>query len=107
MSVNIQRIFNEMPNYFIKGKASGATTFYFSIGKDKYTVKVDTDTVAVEPGKTVESADVILKTTPELFEKMVIKGKMPGPIDIARGKIKTNDPAGLQKLRELFDFKGL
>ena len=107
MSVNIKRIFDEMPNYFIKGKATQSTVFYFSIGSDKYTVKIEPDTVAVEPGKTVDNADVILKTTPELFEKMVIKGKMPGPIDIARGRIKTNDPAGLQKLRELFDFKGL
>lgn len=107
MSANIKQIFEKMPSHFIKGKVSKATVYYFSIGSDKYTVKIDADSVSVEPGKTVENADVILKTTPELFEKMVIKGKAPGPIDIARGKIKTNDPAGLQKLRELFDFKGL
>jgi hypothetical protein len=60
----------------------------------------------VEEGKTVEAADIVLKTTPDLFEKMVLRGKLPGPIDIARGKVRTNDPMGLQKLREWFDFTG-
>jgi len=35
---------------------------------------------------------------------MVVHGKMPGALDIARGKIKTNDPMGLQKLKTMFDF---
>jgi hypothetical protein len=38
---------------------------------------------------------------------MVVQGKLPGAIDIAMGRIKTNDPMGLQKLREWFDFSGL
>ena len=105
--MDIKRIFEEMPGRYIKGSADKATVYYFSIGSSKYTVKIDKDAIAVEDGKTVDNADVILKTTPELFEKMVIKGKMPGALDIARGKVKTNDPAGLQKLRTMFDFKGV
>ena len=65
------------------------------------------DGVTVELGKKVENADIVLKTTPEIFEKMVLKGKLPGPIDIARGKVKTNDPVGLKNLRDYFDFSGL
>ena len=42
-----------------------------------------------------------------IYEKMVLKGKMPGPIDIARGKVKTNDPLALKGLRDYFDFEGL
>lgn len=105
--MDIKKIFDEMPGRYIKGTASKPTIYYFSIGDFKATVKIDAQGVTVESGKTADQADVILKTTPELFEKMVIKGKMPGPIDIARGKVKTNDPTGLQKLRKMFDFKGL
>jgi hypothetical protein len=105
--VDIKKIFDQMPSRYRKGSASKATSYYFSIGDFKATVKVEPDGVVVEPGKTVDNADVVLKTTPELFEKMVLKGKAPGPIDIARGKIKTNDPMGLQKLREMFDFSGV
>lgn len=105
--MDIKKIFAEMPKHYIKGSADKPTTYYFSVGDSKYTVKIDGDSVTVEDGKTVDNADVVLKTTPELFEKMVLKGKAPGPIDIARGKIKTNDPMGLQKLRTMFDFKGM
>jgi long-chain acyl-CoA synthetase len=104
--VDIPTIFEHMPARYRKGSATESKTFYFSIGEHKYTVKVLPDNCVVEKGKTLEAADVVLKTTPELFEKMVLRGKLPGPIDIARGKVKTNDPAGLQKLRDWFDFTG-
>ncbi len=105
--MDVKQIFAQMPGRYRKGSAAKPTVYYFSIGDFKATVKIDADAVEVEDGKTVENADVVLKTTPELFEKMVLHGKMPGPIDIARGKIKTNDPMGLQKLREMFDFSGV
>lgn len=105
--MSIPEIFDAMPGRYNTGKVTKPSTFYFSIGDHKYTVKVDTDNCTVESGKTVENADIVLKTTPEIFEKMVLKGKMPGALDIARGKIKTNDPKGLGALGELFDFNGL
>ena len=105
--MDIKKIFDEMPKRFIKGSVDKPSVYYFSIGDEKYTVKIDPEAVKVEDGKTVENANVILKTTPELFERMVIKGKLPGALDIARGKVKTNDPAGLQALREMFDFSGV
>lgn len=105
--MDIKRIFDEMPGRYIKGSADKAINYYFSIGDSKFTVKVDPEQVVVDQGKTLDNADVILKTTPELFVKMVIKGKMPGALDIARGKVKTNDPGGLQKLKTMFDFKGV
>jgi long-chain acyl-CoA synthetase len=105
--VDIPTIFEHMPRRYKKGSASAPRSYYFSVGEHKYTVRVTPEACTVEPGKTVESADVVLKTTPELFEKMVLRGKLPGPIDIATGKIRTNDPVGLSKLREMFDFSGV
>ena len=102
----IAQIFDAMADRYQPGKVEEDRIFYFSLGDDKYTVIITPDKCVVEKGKT-EEADVVLKTTPELFEKMVIHGKMPGPIDIARGKIRTNDPAALKDLKTYFDFKGL
>ncbi len=102
--MTIPEIFDAMPGRYRKGSAARPSTFYFSIGDHKYTVKVEPDGCTVASGKTVDNADVVLKTTPELFEKMVVKGKMPGALDIARGKIKTNDPGALKSLRDYFDF---
>ncbi|HWB79273.1 MAG TPA: hypothetical protein VG755_30135 [Nannocystaceae bacterium] len=105
--MTIPQLFAAMPTRYRAGKIDRPTSYYFSIGDHKYTVKLDKDSCKVEDGKTIENADCVLKTTPELFEKMVLHGKMPGPIDIARGKVKTNDVGALTKLRDLFDFKGL
>lgn len=102
-----KKIFEQMPSRYLKGKVSTTTVYYFSIGDFRATVTIAPDEVTVEPDKKVDHADVVLKTTPALFEKMVLKGKMPGPIDIARGKVKTNDPIALKNLRDYFDFKGL
>lgn len=103
----IDRIFEEMPKRYIKGKATKTTVYYFSIDSSRYTVTITPEEVKVEPNRKVDNADVVLKTTAALFEKMVIKGKMPGPIDIARGKVKTNDPVTLKNLRDYFDFTGV
>jgi putative sterol carrier protein len=105
--MNIVQIFEAMPKRYKAGSAKQSSTFYFSVGDHKYTVKLGPDGCTVDKGKTVENADVVLKTTPELFEKMVIHGKLPGALDIARGKVKTNDPGALKKLRDYFDFSGL
>lgn len=106
-TVDIPTIFAFMPRRYRKGGTTEPRSYYFSIGEHKYTVLVDPEECRVAPGKTVDRADVVLKTTPELFERMVLHGKLPGPLDIARGKVKTNDPLGLQKLREMFDFSGV
>lgn len=105
--MDVKKIFELMPSRYVKGKATKKTVYYFSIGDDRWTVTVEPTTVTVEPNKKVDDADVVLKTTPEIFEKMVLKGKLPGPIDIARGKVKTNDPVALKNLRDYFDFSGL
>lgn len=105
--MDVKKIFEQMPSRFIKGKATKKTVYYFSIGDHRWTVTVEPTQVTVEPDKKVDDADVVLKTTPEIFERMVLHGKLPGPIDIARGKVKTNDPVALKNLRDFFDFKGL
>ena len=107
MKIDIPTIFQHMSSRYIPGSAEQPKSFYFSLGDHKYTVKVDPTTCVVEEGKTVENADIVLKATPDLFLKMVIQGKMPSPLDIARGKIKTNNPAGLASIKSLFDFSGV
>jgi hypothetical protein len=106
MSALIERIFTEMPGRYRVGSASGAT-YYFSIGDRKYTVTLTADACVVAEGKGETKADYVQKTPPELFDKMVIMAKRPGPIDIAGGRIKTHDPMALGKLRDYFDFSGV
>ena len=55
--------------------------------------------IKVEKGKTVEEADCVLKTSPEMFIKMW-DGYKPSMMDFMGGKIKSNNPTLLQ------DFAG-
>lgn len=102
--MNVPEIFEAMPSCYQPGKATRETTLYFSVGDHRYTVRITPDECEVAPGKTTENADVVLKTTPDLFEKMLIRGESPGAFDVMRGRVKTNDPGALKRLREYFDF---
>lgn len=100
---SIPEIFANMTSHYNSGVLSENRTYYFSVGEHKYTVRLTPTECAVEDGRTGD-ADCILKATPDLFQKMVLKGKAPGPMDIMRGRIKTNDPAMLAQLKDLFTF---
>ncbi len=100
----VDEIFSQMQSRFQPSALKGSRTYYFSIGDTKRTVKLSADGCVVENGKTIDNADCVLKADPKLFVDMVTRGKMPGPIDIARGKIKTNDVDKLRDLSKLFRF---
>lgn len=104
---SIPELFAKLPALYRPGSLSEPTVYYFSVGEHKYTLTLEPDTCTVERGKTTDNADVVLKTTPELFTKMVVHGGTPGTLDIVRGRVKTNNPAKLKQLRQLFDFSSL
>ncbi len=100
---NVRAIFENMPDRYITGKVSHPISYYFSVGDQKWTATLHPDHVDMVQGRQGD-ADCVLKCDPKLFEKMVIKGKMPGPLDIARGKIKSNSPGMLADLKSYFRF---
>ncbi len=99
---NTRKIFEALPSRYQTGKVSRPLTYYFSVGPEKWTVTLNPEDCTARQGKHTDSADCVLKCDPGLFEKMVLKGKKPGPLDIARGKIKTSDVDLLRKLPEYF-----
>ena len=101
---NVSTIFRTMPERYKPGVLANDRTYYFSVGDFKYTVYLNPTTCRVEEGKTTDAADVVLKTTEKIFTQLVLNGKRPGTLDIARGRFKTNDVGGLTALRDLFDF---
>ncbi len=98
----VPQIFAAMAERYQPGKVDREVSYYFSVGDHKYTAVCHPDRVDVQEGRHVSSADCVLKCDPKLFEKMVLQGKRPGPLDVARGKIKTNSVEWLQRLPELF-----
>lgn len=94
-------IFAAFPSRYIPGRIARPVTYYFSVGDDKYTVKLDAAVCTVTPGKT-EHADCVIKADPGVFQALVLQGKAPGALDIARGRFKTNDPSLLLALKDCF-----
>ena len=86
---------------YVPGRIDRPITYYFSIGDEKHTLVVTPTTATVSAGKP-EHADCVVKATPEVFVNLVLHGRQPGPLDIARGRFKTNDVALLMKLRPAF-----
>ena len=105
MSVDIPAIMKKFPENYIPGAVSKTMTIYFSIGDDasgKWTLVIDPEKADIQAGKTVEQADLVLKTSPEIFKKLVLDNYTPGAMDFIRGRIKSNDPEGLRILRTAF-----
>lgn len=92
----------DLTRTYVPGKVTDTVDYYFSIDAFKATLRCHPDRCEVVEGPSDGKANVVIKTTEKLFVKVFLEGKMPGPIDIARGKFKTNDVEGLQRLKTLF-----
>lgn len=80
------------------------TTFYLSLGDapdQKWVMTLSPEACVPAPGRS-DNADVVLKTSEELFVKLIRGEWVPGAMDFMRGKIKTNDLDGLKLLKDCF-----
>lgn len=101
----VEKIFASLPNLFVPDTVEDPVSYYFSLGEIKKTVRLTPDRCLVEDGRTVERADCVCKTTPDFFEKIWNDGYRPGMGDFLSGKIKSNDPNGLQIFLKTFGKK--
>jgi long-chain acyl-CoA synthetase len=59
----------------------------------------------VRPGKPDGGqADCVLKTTPEIFSKIVRERYVPSPADFLSGVVKSNDVALLMTFQKVFQL---
>jgi long-chain acyl-CoA synthetase len=89
---------------FKAGAITDTTTYYLSLGDaadEKWTVTLSGSSCEVQPGKPA-NADCVLKTSRELFTKLVAGTWKPGFTDFMSGKIKTSDVEKLQRLQKAF-----
>ncbi len=101
---DLQKTLAALQARYRPGVVEKKTTYYLSLGDgegQKWTVTLTPEACAVTPGKT-EGADCVLKTSADLFEKLVAGTWKPGMGDFFTGKIKTNDVDLLQKLQQAF-----
>jgi len=84
-------------------------TWYFSLGGKsgpRYTVKVAGDELSIKPGKPISgAADCVIKTSEEMFRKMIMEAYVPQVSEFMGGKIKTNAPNLLLEFQRIFNLK--
>jgi long-chain acyl-CoA synthetase len=102
------KLFAELEGKFRAGEVERPVSYYVSLGSEdlaKWTVRVDALACDVRPGKPVGGqADCVLKTSPELFTKIVREAYMPSPADFVSGAIKSNDVALLMTFQKVFQL---
>ena len=99
-------LFAELEGKFQKDAVEKPVSFYFTLGSDdkaKWTVKVSKEGCEVKLGKPAGgSADCVLKTSAEIFTKIVRDAYMPGPTEFMSGAIKSNDIGLLMTFQKVF-----
>lgn len=98
----LREVFDELKLRFVPGVVQAPLSYYFSLGDERWTVRATPTELEVAQGKTVEAADCVLKTSPQLFERIVRMAWVPGPNDFMTGQIKTNNVAHLLSMQKLF-----
>jgi long-chain acyl-CoA synthetase len=100
-------LFAELQGKFRAGEVERPLSYYVSLGNDdlaKWTVRVDPNGCDVRPGKPDGQADCVLKTSPEIFTKIVRESYVPSPADFMSGLIKSNDVALLMTFQKVFQL---
>ncbi len=101
-------LFRDLELRFVAGSAPKPITFYFTLGAEteaKWTLRIGPDGAAARIGKPEGSqADCVLKTSPEIFIKIVREAYTPSPMEFMTGAIKSNDISLLQTFQKAFDL---
>ncbi|MBK8252281.1 MAG: AMP-binding protein [Polyangiaceae bacterium] len=102
------RLFRDLEAKFTPGKTDKPLTYYFTLGNGddaKWTLFVDANSCRAQKGKPEGGqADCVLKTTPEIFTRIVREAYTPSPMEFMTGLVKSNDIGLLQTFQKVFNL---
>jgi len=102
----VVRLMKELEQKFVAGTVEKSITFYFTLGTDddsKWSMRIDAERCELSPGKNGQ-ADCVLKTTPEIFTKIIRDAYTPSPLEFMTGLVKSNDISLLMTFQKAFDL---
>ena len=99
-------VFAELSGRFQAGLLDKPVSYYFSLGEDRWTVKVSRENCEVMPGKVVSPADCVLKTSPDIFTRIVREAYTPSPAEFVSGRVKSNNINLLFTFQKVFQLRG-
>ncbi|AUX47954.1 AMP-dependent synthetase [Sorangium cellulosum] len=100
-------LFRELETKYVAGRVTQPITYYVTLGTEeeaKWTLRIDPAGCEARLGKPSQQADCVLKTTPEIFTKIVREAYTPSPMEFMTGLVKSNDISLLQTFQKVFDL---
>ena len=98
-------LFDYLNENFAENQVDQPVSYYFSLGNwdtHKWTVTIDDEACSIENRKPDGRADCVIKTSPEMFRKIVEESYVPSMDEFMSGDIKTNDPDLLMRFQSAF-----
>jgi long-chain acyl-CoA synthetase len=103
---SLEPLFRELEDRFVPGSVEETVTFYFALGdKERWTLTLDPAACKVLTGKAVDVADCVLKTSPEMFRRIVQEAYAPSPAEFMSGVVKSNNIAHLVTFQRAFNLE--
>ena len=101
-------LFQELEGKFKPGSVDRPVSFYFTLGQDdlsKWTLKIDSLACEIRVGKPDGgTADCVLKTSQDIFTRIVREAYTPGVAEFLSGAVKSNDVELLQTFQRAFQL---
>ncbi|HVJ20840.1 MAG TPA: AMP-binding protein, partial [Polyangiaceae bacterium] len=98
-------IFRELETRFRAGSVEQPISYYFSLGEERWSVRVDKESCEVREGK-INPADCVLKTSPDIFTRIVREAYVPSPAEFMAGTVKSNNIQLLVTFQKVFQLQG-
>jgi long-chain acyl-CoA synthetase len=102
---SLERVFRELETRFVAGSVESPISYYFSLGEERWIVRVTSDSCEVRPGK-INAADCVLKTSPDIFTRIVRESYVPSPAEFMSGSVKSNNIQLLVTFQKVFQLQG-
>lgn len=98
----IEALFQQLPGRFVQGTVSEELSYYFSLGNEKWSLSATPEGCEVRKGKAFAKANCVLKTSPEMFQRIVDEGYTPTPSEFMSGAVKSNNVGLLLTFQKMF-----
>jgi len=106
----LEPLFSELNQKFEKDQLDQPVTYYFTLGnsdEQKWSIVVNATDCTIYMGKPKGgAADCVVKTSPEIFRKIVQEKYVPSFDEFMNGTIKTNSPDLLARFGSVFRLQG-
>jgi long-chain acyl-CoA synthetase len=103
--VGLAGVFERLQGQFVPGSTNQALSYYFSLGSEKWTLRASRDSCEVARGKPTDRADCVLKTSPELFRRIVDDAYTPSAAEFMSGAVRSNNVQLLMTFQKIFKLK--